>query len=268
MDSSILIAQLLIPVGLLIWQGRVRATSQIGWGLKTVLVLGYVVAIALAGLWMVIPWWVPYLYLSIWLVLAIVTLRGAMQQPRFPKRKGWAWAKVGLWGIIAGLVWTIATYIWIGYQPPAVSPASLIFPLKHGTYYIANGGNNELLNAHLDIVRSKRFREMRGTSYAVDIVKLNALGLRAPGLLPSDPAQYAIFGDPLYAPCSGVVLQSVNTVPDMSPPTVDREHERGNFLILQCDQSQVIIFMAHLKQGSVKVSAGDHVSTGQGSVIN
>lgn len=46
MDMTIPIAQLLLPVGLLIWQGRSQATSQIGWGLKTALVLGYLVAIA------------------------------------------------------------------------------------------------------------------------------------------------------------------------------------------------------------------------------
>jgi hypothetical protein len=46
MDMTIPIAQLLLPVGLPIWQGRSQATSQIGWGLKTALVLGYLVAIA------------------------------------------------------------------------------------------------------------------------------------------------------------------------------------------------------------------------------
>ncbi len=263
MDTTIAIAQILIPLCLLFWQGISPAKSQIGWGLKTVLVMGYLVAIALAGLWLSIPWWIPYLYLSIWLVIAIVTSRSIGQQSRFPKHSIWAWTQVLVCGVTAGLFWAIALHIWTGYQPPAISQVALNFPLKNGIYYVANGGNNELLNAHLDLVRSKRLQELRGTSYAVDIVKLNAIGYRATGWSPSDPAQYAIFGEPLYAPCDGVVLQSANTMPDMSPPKLDRQHEKGNFVMLQCNQGKAVILMAHLKQGSVKVVNGDRVSTSQ-----
>jgi hypothetical protein len=263
MDITLFIAQLLVPLGLLIWQERSPTASQAGWVLKTLLVLGYLVAIALAGLWMVIPWWIPYLYLAIWLVLAAVTLQRAMRQPRVPPPSRWGWIKVMVCGAIAGLFWGLAVYIWMGHQLPTASPVSLAFPLRNGTYYIANGGSKEILNAHLDLLRSKRLQELRGTEYAIDIVKLNPIGVRATGLQPADPTQYAIFGDPLYAPCAGVVLQSVNTMPDMPPPTPDEQNERGNFVLLQCEQNQVVVFMAHLKQGSVQVSAGDRVSTGQ-----
>lgn len=52
MDTTIAIAQVLLPSGLLFWQGISPAKSQIGWGLKTLLVLGYLFMIALAGLWL------------------------------------------------------------------------------------------------------------------------------------------------------------------------------------------------------------------------
>ncbi|KAM3114663.1 peptidoglycan DD-metalloendopeptidase family protein [Phormidesmis sp. 146-33] len=263
MDITLVILQLLIPLGLLVWQGASPSRSQIGWLLKTLLILGYLVAIALAGLWMVVPWWIPYLYLVIWLVLVIATFRQARRQPRFPQHSGWGWAKVGLCGAIAGLFWALTLHIWTGHFLPPVSPVSLEFPLRNGTYYIANGGSKEVLNAHLDLVRSKRFQELRGTMYALDIVKLNFVGTHASELQPSDPAQYAIFGEPVHAPCSGVVLQSVNTMPDMSPPALDEKNERGNFVLMQCEQNQVVVFMAHLKQGSVKVAADDLVSVGQ-----
>lgn len=263
MDITIAIAQILIPFGLLIWQGKSPAKSWIGWGLKTALVLGYLVAIALAGLWLAIPWWMPYVYLGIWLILAIVTGRSLRQLSRSPKSSILSWARVLFCGILAGLFWAVVFHIWTGYQPPTIGPVDLSFPFKKGTYYVANGGSNELLNSHLDLIKSKRLQELRGTMYAVDIVKLNGIGLRARGLSPSDPAQYEIFGDPLYAPCEGVVLQSANTMPDMSPPQLDRQHEKGNFVMLQCDRGKAVIAMAHLKKGSVKVAAGDRVSTGQ-----
>lgn len=263
MDVMLVILQLLIPLALLVWQGALPARSQIGWLLKTLAVLGYLVAIALAGLWMVVPWWTPYLYLAVWLCLTVVAFHRAMRQPRLSQRSRWGWVKVGACGAIAGLFWILTLHIWTGYFPPAVSPVSLEFPLRNGTYYIANGGSKEVLNAHLDLVRSKRFQELRGTMYALDIVKLNAIGTHASGLQPSDPAQYAIFRDPVHAPCSGIVLQSVNTMPDMSPPAIDEKNERGNFVLMQCEQNQVVVFMAHLKQGSVRVAAGDRVSVGQ-----
>jgi hypothetical protein len=263
MDITLVIAQLLIPLGLLFWQGKSSVKSQLGWGLKTIAVLGYLVAIALAGLWLAIPWWVAYLYLGFWLVLAIATGRAMRQQACFAKPNLWTWTRILLCGILAGLFWAIVIHVGTGYQPPAINPVALTFPLKNGTYYVANGGSIEILNSHLDLFRSKRFHELRGTIYAVDIVKLNAIGTRATGLQPADPTQYAIFGDPLYAPCEGEILQSVNTMPDMPPPKPDSEHEKGNFVMLQCNQGKAVIFMAHLKKGSVKVNAGDRVSKGQ-----
>lgn len=263
MDTTIAIAQVLLPSGLLFWQGISPAKSQIGWGLKTLLVLGYLFMIALAGLWLSVPWWISYLYFGVWLVIAIVTWRSMQQLSRLPNSSIWGWARVLICGVLSGLFWALALHILTGYQLPAASPIALNFPLKNGTYYVASGGSNEFLNAHLDLVRSKRLQELKGTMYAVDIVKLNALGFRATAWSPSDLTQYAIFGDPLYAPCEGVVLQSANMMPDMSPPAVDSKHETGNFVMLQCDQSKAAILMAHLKQGSVKVAVGDRVSTSQ-----
>jgi Peptidase family M23 len=263
MDITLIIIQLLLPLGLLFWQGKSSSNSRLGWSLKTIAVLGYLIAIAIAGLWLVIPWWVSYLYLGVWLVLAVVTGRSLRQHPRFPQNNSWRWMRTLFCGVLAGLFWAIVVHAWTGHQPPAVNPVSLTFPLRNGTYYVANGGSIELLNSHLDLLRSKRFRELRGTSYALDIVKLNASGVRATGLQPTDPTQYAIFGDPLYAPCDGEVLQSVNTMPDMPPPQADSKNEKGNFVLLQCTPGQSIVFMAHLKQGSVKVTAGDRVMTGQ-----
>lgn len=44
---------------------------------------------------------------------------------------------------------------------------------------------------------------------------------------------------------------------------MDEKNERSNFVLMQCEQNQVVVFVAHLKQGSVQVAAGDRVSTGQ-----
>ena len=94
----------------------------------------------------------------------------------------------------------------------------LAFPLRSGHYYIANGGSTELVNAHLQLLTGERFRRYRGASYGIDILALDTLGNRASGFAPRDPAQYAIFGDAIYAPCEGVVVRVEDWLPDLAPP--------------------------------------------------
>lgn len=123
---------------------------------------------------------------------------------------------------------------------------------------MANGRSNILLNPRQGALESNR---LRGESYAHNIVKLNQIGVRASGILPPDPSRYAIFGDPVYAPCSGVVIQVENTLPDLSPPLADRNHLPGNHVLLDCDGLWVLL--AHLKQGSVAAMQGDRMWEGQ-----
>jgi hypothetical protein len=90
-------------------------------------------------------------------------------------------------------------------------PGALVdlrFPLMDGTYLVANGGESELVNAHLMTLKGERFRAYRGQSYGVDLVKLGALGLRARGVIPHDPEAHAIFGDLVVAPCAGTVMHA------------------------------------------------------------
>jgi hypothetical protein len=63
---------------------------------------------------------------------------------------------------------------------------------------VVAGGSVELLNPHLMTLTAERFRAYRGQSYGVDLMKLGAFGLRASGVLPSDPARYAILQRPLF----------------------------------------------------------------------
>lgn len=145
---------------------------------------------------------------------------------------------------------------------PAAPTIELAFPLEGGTYYVANGGSIGLLNAHMTTLSGEeRFRPWRGQSYAVDLLALDRLGRRARGLLPPDPANYVIFGAPVIAPCSGAVIAAIDGLPDQSPPHMDREHMAGNHVILSCADAWIVL--AHFREGSVRVAAGDSVQTGQ-----
>ena len=151
-------------------------------------------------------------------------------------------------------------YALAGRRPPSGPIVDLAFPLRHGTYAVANGGSNELVSAHMQTLSAERFRNFRGQSYGVDIIKVSAFGLRASGLAPRDPSAYAIFGETIYAPCGGTVLRVEDGFADMSPPEVDRQHMAGNFAFLDCKGVQVLL--GHMRRGSVRVQSGDSIAEG------
>ncbi|MBE9111270.1 M23 family metallopeptidase [Nodosilinea sp. LEGE 07298] len=147
-----------------------------------------------------------------------------------------------------------------GYQVPP-SPVNLAFPLKEGTYYIGQGGSHASINGHMKVAQAGLER-WRGQLWALDVVKLNAFGNRAGGIYPKDLASYAIFGESVYAPCNGVVVDTENTAPDLPPPNrVESDAKTGNHVLLQC-RPDAYVLLAHLQQGSVLVSLGQAVQAG------
>ena len=153
---------------------------------------------------------------------------------------------------------------------PPVRAVNLAFPLDPGRYLVVNGGSDISTNAHLKTLDASvpRFRDWRGQSYGVDIVKLDALGLRARGVQPPDPTAYRIYGRRVLAPCSGQVVLAVDGLPDMQVPEMDRDHMAGNHVLLRCGEAEVLL--GHLRPGSVQVRPGAHVAVGDwlGSVGN
>ena len=73
---------------------------------------------------------------------------------------------------------------------------------------------------------------------------------------------YFCFGTPVLAPAAAQVVNMRNDLADMAPGEADIEHNWGNFLLLRSAEGGHIL-LAHLKQGSVRVQAGEWVLTGQ-----
>ena len=125
------------------------------------------------------------------------------------------------------------------------------FPLTRGTYLVAQGGSEPAANYHAQHPAQR---------YAVDLVKLNAAGMRARGLYPNDAKAYAIFGDPVVSPCAGTIIAAVDSFPDAARISLDEKNPAGNHVTLRC--SDVDITLAHLQRGSVAVRAGAQVARG------
>ncbi len=133
-----------------------------------------------------------------------------------------------------------------------VPALELSFPFSEGSFIIAQGGTTSIVNHHA-VSPSQR--------YALDVLKLNAIGIRARGFYPADPKRYAIFGSEVVSPCNGVVAAAEDRFVDFSPPERDREHRAGNYVAIECKGSTV--YLAHFMQGTVCVKPGERVHVGQ-----
>lgn len=256
--------QIILPIILISWLAFAPLGSRLGFALQTIATGLVLIFLLLAGLWMVPPWWVPYLYILSWVIVIIWRGTGLTRNTDWrPKSlNGWAGSILFL-AICIFSVLPVFQAIEGRQLPDEYAAIDIAFPMGPGTYLVVNGGSNITLNAHLFTIdpQTERQAAYRGQSYGVDIIKLNDWGFRASGWRPSDPSGYAIFGRTIYAPCAGKVVDTLNNKPDMVVPTADTSQLEGNHVLIECEDYEVLL--AHLKQKSVKVSVGDHVITGQ-----
>jgi hypothetical protein len=257
---GLIVLEVAVPAALLAWLAAGPVASRGAWLAHAGLVATYLLAIALAGLWLAVPRWVLWLWAGAYPVAALVGYGRTARQAWLPSSAA-AWIRFA--GVLApALLLTGAAVATAWARGSAAGPAvDLEFPLQGGTYLVANGGRTPLLNAHLGIPASAAAR-YGGQVHGLDLVRIDRLGRRARGLRPSDPAAYAIFGDTVRAPCNGVVIAALDGLEDLNPPAVDRYNMAGNHVVIACD-ARTWVFLAHLRQGSVAVRGGDTVWAGR-----
>lgn len=249
---SLVMLQVVLPALFIAWLARARPTGRSLWlvqalGVGAYLAFGLAVGNA--------AWTSVYLSgaLLIGYVAALVVSFRRTPALWWPIRPGKGLGPIVFIGthlLLALLFVPLCVLAFRGYAAPE-NPVPLVFPLRNGVYHVGQGGNHPLINYH-NVSTTQR--------YALDVTRLNALGLRAAGLYPERLDRYAIFGDTLYSPCSGVVDTARTDLPDLTPPDRDREHPPGNHVVLNCDG--VTVYLAHLMQGSVRVATGDSVAAG------
>ena len=66
-----LLSQLMVPVSLSAWLVVARHPTKARAVAVAALVATYVVAIGIAGLWLVLPWWLPFAYgaVMVWTIM-------------------------------------------------------------------------------------------------------------------------------------------------------------------------------------------------------
>lgn len=128
---------------------------------------------------------------------------------------------------------------------------TLHLPVASGTWFVAQGGDTPNVNGHM---------QEPAQAFAVDLMRTVDRGLiKGEGRALQD---WYGFGEPVVAPCAGVVTAAVGTFPDLPVGTKDTLHPFGNHVIIDDGQHEWVV-LAHLQQGSVHVQVGQHLALGQ-----
>jgi Peptidase family M23 len=255
MIASLIVAQIVLPLVLIAWLAIAPLRNLLGVWAQALVTGITLLAIARMGVWVFPPWWTPYGYGLLLILALVVGLRRHKPQRQLPSSwLGWiAIISFVAFGVFAG---NEAVRSWAGQFPPPIPAVDLAFPLRGGDYLILNGGSDIRINAHLKLLDESvpRFRAYRGSSYGVDIIQIDQFGLRAKGLVPSNPSAYRIYGEPVLAPCRGKIVQAIDGLPDMTIPAIDRVNRAGNHVILRCGEIDVLL--AHFRPQSLLVQTG------------
>lgn len=243
------VIQLVVPLLLIGIIAVTRQPSRARW-LVNVLSFGMVISYMLISS----RWDLSSLYLRA--VIPVLFLAAAIwsyPRIRVPEADPGKWKVLLAWTTNLGLIVLMSGFLWFslnGYRTPdqAVDLAS---PLR-GTHVVLNGGVSPFTNGHFRV---------RSQSYAFDILGVNALGARASWFGSSrDLENYVIWGEPVFSPCDGKVSAVVDGLTDHVPPARDTENLAGNYVLIECGDIEVLL--AHLRSGSVQVTVGQSITTG------
>ncbi|MFG3207751.1 M23 family metallopeptidase [Streptomyces sp. NPDC048192] len=219
-----------------------EAPSQIAWcGRLLIVAVGYLV---IEG-WRapaLMPWWARRPLEA----GALVALASAWRLPGLPASGGAGELVVGacLVAVVGVLLARARRHRW----GTAVS-RPLVFPLRGGSWYIAQGGGRGL-NHHF------AFPEQRG---ALDVVQVGPGGTR--GRSRGMNESYLVYGQPVHAPCDGTVAAAADHIDDQEPGTIRYQPAYGNHVWI--DTGAELVKLAHLRPGTVTVAKGDTVRAGQ-----
>lgn len=134
--------------------------------------------------------------------------------------------------------------------PDYESAVEFAFPLDC-LVYTAWGGKDELHNYHTYYAPN---------AYAYDFIMWQDGGSCAEPC--EENADYYIFGQPLYAPAAGTVVEAEDGNPDMPPGETDPPALEGNHVVIEVAPGEYLL-MAHMQDGSVVPAEGDAVEQGQ-----
>jgi hypothetical protein len=250
-DLRVLIITLGVPLVFVVTLWWARPSTRTLWLSQVIAAVAYVGWLVVAGRWD----WVGY---PLRFVFPILLLAAAVRSWRVMREVPWwsnalpAWVTLGVNVVVVVIFANLLGQALWGLRVPGGQLVSVAFPLRDGTWYVAHGGSTVALNYH-HVSAAQR--------YALDLTRLGPFGTRAAGLYPAERSAYYAFETPVYSPCDGLVVDSVEHFADLPPSEADPEHPAGNHVVIRCNG--VDLLLAHLRQDSVSVDANQAVTTGE-----
>ncbi|MCT2535327.1 M23 family metallopeptidase [Aquibacillus koreensis] len=246
---QIVFIQTILPLCFILMLWKEKNNSKLEWLLKMLTTVAIVAWVFQTGRWDWISYYLRYILLLLLLLGIYFSWKKIKQLPFYIKFTRKQIINTGIYAFLL-IVFGIYNGVAITGYSTNQQAIDLNFPLQNGTYYVAHGGNHTQLNYH-NAYESQQF--------ALDVVKLNNFGIRTAGFYPKELDKYAIYGETLYSPCDGEIIESRGNLPDLTPSEMDVENPEGNYVALTCDGSDVVIYIAHMQQDSVIVMEGDRV---------
>lgn len=120
-----------------------------------------------------------------------------------------------------------------------------------GNWFVLNGGDTRGLNHH---------HGNKAQNFAFDFTKVNKAG-KSFNNDGKENEDYFCFGEPVLSPGDGVVVEAVDGVKDNKPGNGNYLAGAGNYIVIK-HLDKEYSFIAHLRNGSVSVKAGDSISVG------
>jgi hypothetical protein len=261
------LATLALPLAALLWLALARRDATSIWLLR-LLFAGAVVFLAFfAGGWVFTSVHLRYIPVALMPVAAWLSLHRRRRLPREERRLTHPLALLG-WTLILCAPLSLDLGIIQGWIMKT-HPLDLDLPFRQGTYVVLQGGNSLATNPFHHRSRPHPPPGWYGSGgpesewYAVDLVELNDFGNRAGALVSRDARDYMIFGDSIYAPCAGMLVEAVDTLPEMMVGETDTEHPEGNRLSISLPPFGPNVLISPIMRGSIPLRPGDWVQAGE-----
>lgn len=135
----------------------------------------------------------------------------------------------------------------------SANAGELRLPFK-GTWFVMQGGDTLNVNHHM---------AAREQWYGADFAKVGGASNRE--LSRPDPKRVEDFfswNESVLAPAAGEIVAVVSDLPDNPLGSKDRTHPAGNHLVIRQAPDRFLV-LAHFRQGSILVTPGDRVVSGQ-----
>ena len=121
----------------------------------------------------------------------------------------------------------------------------------HGRWKVIQGGRDPAGNQHMH--SQQQF-------YALDIDRTGSDG-KSHGGDGTKNEDYLAFGESVFAPADGTVVEIVDGVPDNAPPQENPAVATGNHLVIDHGDAEYSLF-CHMERGLFTVKVGAHVKAG------